>query len=196
MDSTENKEYASKGIAGTALGLSIAGAYGLLANGDGVGGILGGGQRSAALTKELTDAKAEIAELKSKSYTDSAVLSTEKHLSTVDAQLHAVDDKLNVQIQKNREDILNLKEVIALQNENDRKQAKIELLELENKVDAKIDAVASTANVGIQANAGALSCLKNTVDNIYATFRLGIPYSSLCQPVPPPSGCCATAVQQ
>lgn len=76
------KEYASKGTAGTALGLSIAGVAGLLLNG-GFNGILGNGcgwggngcsqqaqANSVAFSNALAERDAEIARLRSEKYTD------------------------------------------------------------------------------------------------------------------------------
>lgn len=71
------KEYASKGIAGTALGLSIAGAAGFLFSG-GLSNLLGGcgggwgcnQANSVAFSNALAERDAEIARLRSEKYTD------------------------------------------------------------------------------------------------------------------------------
>lgn len=63
----EKEEYASKGVAGSGLGLGIAGtALALLNNGgDGLAGLLGGGNKMSVL-------QAENAQLKAQGYTDAA----------------------------------------------------------------------------------------------------------------------------
>lgn len=66
----ENTEYASKGVAGTGLGLGIAGtALSLMQNG-GLGNILGGCGGANAATLAISERDAKIAKLESEKYSD------------------------------------------------------------------------------------------------------------------------------
>ncbi|MCH5149869.1 MAG: hypothetical protein J1G30_04300 [Spirochaetales bacterium] len=86
----EQKEYASKGVAGTGLGLGIAGtALGLLRDNGGLGGILGGGSgmttaAAAAIpgvmsawanaqNSKCSELESKIAQLTAEKYTDGAI---------------------------------------------------------------------------------------------------------------------------
>ena len=67
-------EFASKGVAGSALGLAIGGLSAALLNNDGDGplnGLLGGG--SNRKNEKIADLMAENTLLKSRSYTDSEI---------------------------------------------------------------------------------------------------------------------------
>lgn len=87
-------EYASKGVAGTGLGLGIAGtALGLLnGNGNGVlGGLFGGNNNCSGL-------QAEVGQLKAEKYTDQRVIQTQREtfeeFRKEDAKLAAVLSKV------------------------------------------------------------------------------------------------------
>ena len=91
----ENKEYASKGVAGTALGLGI-GALGLeLLGGGNLGGVLGNGGRTAVcsddhgvnryemrMQQELAAKDSKIALLESNIYVDSKIADVYERLNT------------------------------------------------------------------------------------------------------------------
>ena len=97
----ENKEYASKGVAGTALGLGI-GALGLELLGGNLGGVLGNGGRTAAcsddhgvnryemrMQQELAAKDSKIALLESNIYVDSKIADVYERLNTKIAGLEA-----------------------------------------------------------------------------------------------------------
>lgn len=96
---TENKEYASKGVAGAGLGLGIAGtALALLGNGfGGFGGLFGNGQAAAAMAAGgaglavMSQKDAEIAQLKSERYADRNTIDLYRY---VDAQFETVKSRL------------------------------------------------------------------------------------------------------
>lgn len=48
--------------------------------------------------------------------------------------------------------------------------------------DTKIEAVANTANTGIQSVSNALACLTNTVNQLSGLTKLIIPHDSICPP--------------
>ncbi len=96
----EHRDYASKGVAGTGLGLGIAGtALALLNNGGwgGLGGILGGwgggaqGAAIAANSAYIAQKDAEIAQLKSEKYADRNTLDLFRY---VDGKFAAVENQL------------------------------------------------------------------------------------------------------
>lgn len=98
----KNEDYASKGVAGTGLGLGIAGtALWLLNSGNGLGGILGGGQQKyltkdeAAMMQQLTAKDSEIALLKADKYTDIKISDTYKELAS---QIGTLRDQVNSRI--------------------------------------------------------------------------------------------------
>lgn len=95
----EVENYASKGVAGAGLGLGIAGtALGLL-QGNGLGGILGGGcggnsnhyvnRYEAEQAAKLSDAESKIRLLESNIYTDSKIADVYERLSTKIAGVEA-----------------------------------------------------------------------------------------------------------
>lgn len=181
------------GIIGTALGglATVAGGSALF-GGNGLGG-------NNQTQKENNDLRAEVSRLRSEKYTDSHVLAMSKELSAVDAQLHAVDDKLEKAIIRNSADIAASRELTSRDLVIAAKQAQIDSLQLENRLDSKISAVAAAANQGIQANAlaiqtnaGAIACLQNTVAGITKT---SVPQSAICAPAFSNTGCCPVAQQ-
>lgn len=183
------------GIIGTALGglATVAGGSSLLTG----NGLLGGNGNT--IQRENTELRAEVAKLKSEKYTDAHVLDLGTKLATVDAQLHAVDDKLDKAITQNAADIACNREIMTRDLEIAKKQAAIDALMLENKLMGQINAVASNASAGIQANAigiqgnsDAIRCLKNTVDGI---TRTAVPRSAICDFSTCMTGCCPQAQQ-
>lgn len=63
-------DYASKGVAGSGLGLGIAGtALALLNNGNGLGGLFGG-SNTVAYSASLAQKDAEIGQLRAEKYTN------------------------------------------------------------------------------------------------------------------------------
>lgn len=179
-------EYASKGVAGSGLGLGIAGtALGLLnANGGGLlGGILGGnGWNNAAGAMGLgvlAEKDAEIAKLKAEKYSDN-------HDVEVYAQTRRENQDLSDRLlgnwikpladeaAQNRVNIARIEERMNCMN----KTADLR----EQALCQKIDTVAREAAHGIGEVGAGLAALRHTVDHITVTH---IPASAICPEVMP-----------
>ena len=92
----ENKNFASKGVANTALVLGSVGAASLLANGGVLGNVFGGGnhcvsQREAELQNQIAARESRIGLLESNIYTDSKIADVYERLnnkvSVIEAQI-------------------------------------------------------------------------------------------------------------
>lgn len=168
-------EYASKGVAGTALGLGIAGTVGLvnqLSNGGNLlGGLLGGNcAQGAAVVSGL---QAENAMLKAENYSDRGTLEAYKQ-SVADnkelrTEMYAFIKPLADEAAQNRVNLATLQAELKCCCE------KQELREQILKGD--IDKVALMANNGLTALQGAVTCLQNTVAGITQTI---VPASAIC----------------
>ena len=141
------------GIIGTALG-----GLATVANG-GVGPLLGGGNRMA-------EADAKIAKLEAERYTDAAVIHERERSAAADVLIATLTEKVNMQAQKNAEDLKAAKEEFALRAEIDRKQAKIDLLE-----------ATAPLTAGVGANAAAISAIQQVLSGF---TKVVIPSSSVC----------------
>lgn len=153
-------EYASKGVAGSGLGLGIAGtALGLL-NANGGNGLLGGlfgGNCCHAAGQTYTDGlQAKIAELQAEKYSNAVSIEVYKAAVERDAKVSARFEELAREI--------------------------ADMRVREAQTQGQINSVALTAQNGISANAGAIACLKATVDGITKTV---VPASAVC-PAPMP----------
>lgn len=143
-------EFASKGVAGSALGLGIAGLSVALLNGGlgGIGGILGGGNAGNAYVDSLNS---KIAELNAEKYSDKVGIEVFK-------AAHESDAKTNARFEEIARTIADMRV-------------------REAQTAGKIDLVAATANQGIAANSAAIACLQNTVSSI---TKIVVPNSSIC----------------
>ena len=131
-------EFASKGVAGTGLGLGIAGLSVALLNGGlgGLGGILGGGATNAY----VDTLNSKIAELQAEKYADKTGIEVYKAARESDAKTNARFEEIARTI--------------------------ADMRVREAQTAGKIDLVAATANQGIAANSAAITCLQNTVSSI------------------------------
>lgn len=160
-------DYASKGVAGTGLGLGIAGtALGLL-NGNG-GNVLGG--LFGNNCNRVTDLLAENSMLKAENYSDK--VAKEVYAQTV-ADNNALKDEMykfikpiSDQVVQNQVDSA----VLKAQIEKDKEIAKLQMDNCCCQLNSKIDMVASTSACGIAQ-------LNNIVSNITKTI---VPISSVC----------------
>ena len=178
------------GMAGTALGIGIGALAAAAGNGNGnlLGGLFGGGGNS--IQQQLNDTKAELARVNAERYTDKAIITERDHhiewakqLAANDERLNAQDAKIEKLAEKNKEDIAALRTEQGLQLQLAQKDSEIRTLKLENTLNTKIDAVANTANMGIQNVSNALACLTNTVSQLSGMTKLIIPHESICPPV-------------
>lgn len=131
-------EFASKGVAGTGLGLGIAGLSVALLNGGlgGLGGILGGGNANAY----VDTLNSKIAELQAEKYADKTGIEVYKAARESDAKTNARFEEVARTI--------------------------ADMRVREAQTAGKIDLVAATANQGIATNSAAIACLQNTVAGI------------------------------
>ena len=131
-------EFASKGVAGTGLGLGIAGLSVALLNGGlgGLGGILGGGATNAY----VDTLNSKIAELQAEKYADKTGIEVYKAARESDAKTNARFEEIARTI--------------------------ADMRVREAQTAGKIDLVAATATQGIAANSAAITCLQNTVSSI------------------------------
>ena len=181
-------EYASKGVAGTALGLGIAGTVGLVnqmsgCNGGLLGGILGGGNcagrvAGAAELQYVSNLQAENAMLKAENYSDKGTLEAYKQ-SVADnkelrSEMYAYIKPLADEAAQNRVNIATLQAELKCCCEKQELREQILM--------GKINEVALMANNGLTALQGTVACLQNTVNNITEQV---IPITKVCpQPMP------------
>ena len=177
-------EYASKGVAGTALGLGIAGTVGLVNqmtngyNGGLLGGILGGNNcagRAAGIAElqYVSSLQSENAMLKAENYSDKSILEAYKQ-SVADnkelrTEMYAFIKPLAEESAQNKVTIA------ALQAELKCCCEKQELRE--QIMHEKIDKVALMANNGITALAGTVNCLQSYVNGI---TKVVVPNTAVC----------------
>lgn len=186
-------EFASKGVAGTGLGLGIAGtALGVLAgsNNGNNGGLLGGLFGNNNCNNEITALSSEIAKLKAEKYSDR---NTADVYSALRSEVNGLADRL---LEKyisplSQESADNRTRVAVLETKTQCENEKALLREqlIEAKIDncccqmnGRIDTVAQSASCGIAQNSAAIASLQNTVNSITATI---IPQSVICPPVMP-----------
>ena len=157
-------EFASKGVAGSALGLAIGGLSAALLNNDGDGplnGLLGGGSKK---NEKIADLMAENTLLKSKSYTDSEVKSITARVCGLEVEQAKQGARIDcIQTQ------MDLREKIT---------------------EGKISEASLVAANGIERVSCGLDCLRRTVDGIASTYVPAgkvtpLPAPNPFPPVPP-----------
>lgn len=162
-------EFASKGLAGTALGTGIAGlSFGVLNAmcGNGLLNNLFGGNHCNGIPQSYVDAlQSKIAELTSEKYADRA--SADSYKASV-AMAEKLDDKWTAQLGEVT------REVADIRVREAETRGKIECMERESVLrqqltEAKINEVALTTNNGLTALAGTVSCLQQAVTAITKT---------------------------
>ena len=159
-------EFASKGVAGSALGLAIGGLSAALLNNDGDGplnGLLGGGSKK---NEKIADLMAENTLLKGKAYTDSEVKSITARVSSMEVEQAKQGARID-----------------CLQNQMDLR---------EKILDGKISEASLVAANGIERVSCGLDCLRHTVDGIASTYVPAgkvtpLPAPHPFPPVPPDS---------
>ena len=157
-------EFASKGVAGSALGLAIGGLSAALLSNDGDGplnGLLGGGSKK---NEKIADLMAENTLLKSRSYTDSEVKSITARVSGMEVEQAKQGARID-----------------CLQSQMDLR---------EKILDGKISEASLVAANGIERVSCGLDCLRRTVDGIATTFVPAgkvtpLPAPNPFPPVPP-----------
>jgi hypothetical protein len=185
-------EYASKGVAGTALGLGIAGTVGLvnqLGNCGGCGnGLLGGlfggnnccnrGVGGMAEVQYVSALQAENGQLKAENYSDRTSLEAYKQTvadnKELRTEMYAFIKPLSEEAANNRVTIARLEEQLKCCCEKQELREQILM--------GKIGEVAQAANCGLARANDEIACLRNTVCRITQTI---VPASAICpQPMP------------
>lgn len=193
-------EYASKGVAGTALGLGIAGTVGLVnqLNGCGNGGILGGlfgnnccnrgvGVGGLAEVQYVSALQAENGQLKAENYSDRTSLEAYKQTVADNKELrnemYAFIKPLSEEAANNRVTIARLEEQIKCAGEKAELREQViqgQLREQGLALNGKIDQVASAAKCCCEANSAAIASLQALVGKITQT---NVPLSAICPEV-------------
>ena len=152
-------EFASKGVAGSGLGLGIAGtALGVLnSNGNLLGGLFGGGN----CQNQVSTLQSEIAQLRAEKYSDQSIAAVYTALRN---ETQALQDRLLDKY------ISPISQEIA--------DMRVREVRLENK----IGEVSCLATNGLTALQGQINCLTQTVNGITKTV---VPITAVCpQPMP------------
>lgn len=186
-------EFASKGVAGTALGLGIAGTVGLVNQlsggncgcGNGLlGGLFGGnnccnrGAGGFAEVQYVSALQAENGQLKAENYSDRTSLEAYKQTvadnKELRTEMYAFIKPLSDEAANNRVTIARLEEQLKCCCEKQELREQILM--------GKIGEVASAANCGLARANDEIACLRNTVCRITQTI---VPASAICpQPMP------------
>ena len=167
-------EYASKGVAGTGLGLGIAGTVlGLLNNNGGLSGILSGG---GAGSTQMSQLMAENSMLKSENYADKVAKEVYAQSRADDSNiLEKYINPMATKIAANEVAMARQEEQIHCLKETQRLREEI--------IGQRIDAVACASNTGLVALQGTVNCLAQAVSGITKTI---VPASAIC-PAPMPA---------
>ena len=168
-------EYASKGVAGTGLGLGIAGTVlGLLNNNGGLSGILGGGCGCGG-SAQMSQLMAENSMLKSENYADKVAKEVYAQSRADDSNiLEKYINPMATKIAANEVAMARQEEQIHCLKEAQRLREEI--------IGQRIDAVACASNTGLVALQGTVNCLAQAVSGITKTI---VPASAIC-PAPMP----------
>lgn len=194
-------EYASKGAAGTALGLGIAGTVGLVnqlsgCNGGVLGGILGGnccnrgvGVGGRAEVQHVSALQAENGQLKAENYSDRTSLEAYKQTvadnKELRTEMYAFIKPLSEEAANNRVTIARLEEQIKCAGEKAELREQViqgQLREQGLALNGKIDQVASAAKCCCEANSTAIASLQALVGKITQT---SVSTSAICPEVMP-----------
>lgn len=176
-------EFASKGVAGSGLGLGIAGLATALLQGsnNGNGGILGG-LFGGGNCNQVSALMAENANLRAEKYSDNK--DAEVYVASR-AENKALRDELMGFIRPLSNEAAQNRERVAVLEAQQAKNGEIADLReklVRAELGGRIDAVAQACDCGIRQNSAAIAALQNTVNGITQTI---IPQSVICPPVMP-----------
>lgn len=183
IDNTNPNNYASKGVAGTGLGLGIAGTALALLNNNGLGGLGGlfGGGNAAVVAggtaAVLAEKDAKIAELSAERYSDAQDAATYRQTLADNRNLR---DELYAFIKPLAEESASNRERVAVleakcQCENEKSILREQILQ------QKIDLEAAERKCCCEKNAAAIGALSAIIAQI---TKIGVPNSVLCPGVP------------
>ena len=176
---TENKEYASKGVAGTGLGLGIAGtALALLNGGLGNLGLGGWGSRmgapvaAGAELQYVSQLQAENAQLKAEKATDAKIVSTYQQTLSDNEKLRnemlAYTTKLVENAHNTDVELATVKEQIkcCCEKQDLREQIVMgKINETAISLNGKINSTEAQTNGAIQSLANTINCINQSVEN-------------------------------
>ena len=151
------KEYASKGVAGTGLGLGIAGtALGLLSNpNNNILGNLFGNNYNRQDVEKIADLRAENTLLKSQKYTDETAKGLQSQICDIRVENATKFGEVNTAIIKQGEQINCINQSSVLKDQI---------------IDGKLAQVAQTATCGFSQLQQQLNCLQQIVNGISSTY--------------------------
>lgn len=168
---THETEYASKGIAGTGLGLGIAGTALALLNGGGMllGGGLGSCKKQEYVTQNEFDMNsvimskdAEIADLKSQVYTDTKIVDTYKVL---EGRINDLRDRVDANKEKSNE---------KLYHNVEKLNCKIDFNKnFQDGINAQQLAYNGT-------NGATIACMQNQIAQLQGITKLVVPNTAVC----------------
>ena len=174
--------YASKGVAGSALGLAIGALAAPFVLGNGNGGILGcnnNGPQMAAMGV-IAEKDAKIAELTAQKYSDNqdAVLyqATRAENEKLENRLMAYITPLSQEAASNRERVA----VLEAQQAKNGEIADLREKLVRSELGAKIDSIAQTCGCGIAQLNNAVAGINNTLNQI---THLVVPRTAICPEV-------------
>ena len=164
------KDYASKGVAGTALGLGIAGTYGLLsAMGNNGNGFLGFGGRDQHVSQVEFKLSQELAEQKSKNAILEAGLNTNQKIIETTHYVDTVAEKLYGSLDGKIEKVST-----RLENQLDIMNNKVERFRHDqSEINSAMSAVNATQTCTI-------NCLRGQIDQLMGMTRTVIPNTNVC----------------
>lgn len=166
MDVERTKEYGSKGMTGTALGLSI-GALGVEALRGGLNGLLGGVATPAQTVANADANAALLAALAMASANNSCKCESDHNVTRYDAGKDA--------------EIAELRTEVKLRDANTYTDGK--LLEMYQYVDGRLRGVEGQINqqaVYNATNTAALNCMQGQINQLMSLTKIVVPNSSIC----------------
>ena len=174
-------EFASKGVAGTGLGLGIAGtALGVLAGSNGGNGGLLGGLFGNGCADKISALMSENAMLKSENYSDKVAKDVYGQSLTDNRRLR---DEMYAFIKPLSDEAASNRERVAVLEAQQAKNGEIADLReklVRSELGAKIDSVAQTCGCGIAQLNNAVAGINNTLNQI---THLVVPRTAICPEV-------------
>lgn len=176
-------EFASKGVAGTGLGLGIAGtALGVLAGSNGGNGGLLGGLFGNGCADKVSALMSENAMLKAENYSDKVAKDVYGQSLTDNRRLR---DEMYAFIKPLSDEAASNRERVAVLEAQQAKNGEIADLReklVRSELGARIDSVAQTCGCGIAQLNNAVAAINNTLGQITHTV---IPRTAICPEVMP-----------
>lgn len=177
-------EYASKGLAGTALGLGVAGTVGLVNsmsnNGNGLlGGLFGNGN----CNDRVSMLQAELAQQKSERYTDQQTLQTQKETFR---EFQKADNRLTAVISKMTDGFLQVGNAVS-RLDKEVECIKTSMAKDQEINELKLQGLKSELSGAIALESERRACgdqnIYNYVNGTFVPGNLIMPASKICPPV-------------